>query len=117
MNSKIKRINAELARQISYIINYGLKDPRVSDGMISVTKVNAAADLKTAKVYVSFLNSDSAEAFAALKSAAGFIRNELKGKLDIRYMPELTFIKDDSIEYGIRLYGLIKEVNKNDSGR
>lgn len=117
-NPKYNRISAELGKQVSEIINYGLSDPRTKGGMISVTRSIVTPDLKYAKVYVSFLGfADAKEAFAGVKSAAGYIRNELKVKMNIRNIPELTFLPDDSIEYGIKLSKLIDDVNsegKND---
>lgn len=114
-NNKIQRINSELEKQISYVINYGLKDPRTKGGMISVLRVNAATDLKTAKVYLSFLNvEDPKETLKALRSAAGFIKNELKHRMDIRNIPDLTFVLDDSIEYGMKITDIINKLNITD---
>jgi ribosome-binding factor A len=112
--SKIERISAEIHKQVSYIINYELKDPRVQSGMISVTKVVAAPDLKTCKVYISILSVvDEKEKLAAIKNGSGWIRNELKSKMDIRNMPDLTFILDNSIQYGIKISKIIDDINKN----
>lgn len=113
--NKIDRINAEIHKQVANIINFDLKDPRVQSGMISVTKVVTAADLKTCKVYISFLSVvDEKETLAAIKNASGFIRNELKSKMDIRNMPDLNFILDNSIQYGIKISKIINDLHKKD---
>lgn len=116
MNSKIARIDAELGRRIAGIINTKLNDPRLSGGLISVTSVKTTSDLKYSKVYLSMLNIDNtAEALKVVNNAAGFIRNELKGTLDIRNMPDLTFYLDTSIEYGIKIDKLLKDIKDNDN--
>ena len=102
-NNKIQRINSELEKQISYVINYGLKDQRTQGGRISVLRVNAATDLQTAK-----------ETLKAIRSAAGFIKNELKHRMDIRNIPDLTFVLDDSIEYGMKITDIINKLNITD---
>ncbi len=114
-NNKIQRINSELAKQISYVIGNKLKDPRTKDGLISVLRVNAATDLKTAKVYLSFLNvADEKETLKAIRSASGFIKNELKHLMDIRNIPDLSFVLDDSIEYGMKITNIINGLNITD---
>lgn len=105
------RIGVEMQREISNIIQE-LKDPRIS-GMISVTRVDVTRDLRHAKVYVSVFNSDQAAAkkcFQAIESAGGFIRREVGSRILIRYTPQLHFVMDDSIEYGVRMTHRIEEV-------
>lgn len=115
MNSKIARINSEIARQAAEIINRRLNDPRLLGGLFTVTAVNTTKDLKYAKVYVSMLNvEDTAAALKVINNAAGFIRNELKDTMDIRNMPELTFYLDTSIEYGMKIDKLLKEIEEKD---
>lgn len=117
MSNKIDKINAELLRQLSYVLNYEFKDPRV-DAIITVIKVNTTTDLKQAKVYLSILpNSDKSQEsmLKVIQNASGFVRNQLKNKLDIRNIPELNFVLDDSIEYGMKIEKLIKEIHKNDN--
>lgn len=112
MNSKIARINSEIERRTAEIINNKLSDPRLKGGLISVTSARTTSDLKFAKVYVSMLNIDDEKgALKVLNDASGFIRNELKSAMDIRNMPELTFILDTSIEYGMKIDKLLKEIH------
>lgn len=111
---KNTRINGEVQRELSTIIRE-LKDPRVGI-MTSVTAVDVTPDLKFCKVYISVLGDEQtkADTMAGLKSAAGFIRRELARTVNLRNTPEIKFIMDESIEYGMRMSKLIDEVNKND---
>ena len=115
MNSKIARINSEIEKRTAEIISNRLSDPRLSGGLISVTAAKTTSDLKYAKVYVSMLNlADTKEALKVINNAAGFIRNELKSAMDIRNMPELTFYLDTSIEYGMKIDKLLKDIKEKD---
>ena len=111
---KNTRINGEVQRELSNIIRE-LKDPRVGI-MTSVTAVEVTPDLKYCKAYISVLGDDEtkAETLAGLKSAAGFIRRELARTVNLRNTPEIKFIMDESIEYGIRMSKLIDDVRKNE---
>ena len=102
---KNTRINGEVQRELSNIIRE-LKDPRIGI-MTTVTAVEVAPDLKTCKAFISVLGDEQAKAdtMAGLKSAAGFIRRELA-------TPEIRFIMDESIEYGMKMDKLIKEINE-----
>ncbi len=114
-NNKISRINAEIEKQTAAIIQHKLNDPRLQGGLISITKVSTTSDLKYSKIYVSLLNIENkAEAMKTISNAAGFIRNELKSLMNIRNMPDLSFVLDDSIEYGMKIDRLLKGVIKND---
>lgn len=110
---KNTRINGEVQRELSNIIR-NLKDPRVGI-MTTVTAVEVAPDLKTCKAYISVLGDEEAKAdtMAGLKSAAGFIRRELARTVNLRNTPELKFVMDQSIEYGMKMSKLIDEVNGN----
>ena len=109
-SNRIGRINEELQKELSNIIR-NLKDPRVQDTMISVTRVEATPDLRWAKVYVSFLQDDRADdALKGLKSASGYLRRELGSALNLRYTPELQWEKDDSITYGAKMLKLINSL-------
>lgn len=113
--NKINRINAEIEKQVANIINQKLKDPRLQGGLISVTKAYTTADLKYSKIYLSFINiENTAEALNVINNASGFIRNELKTKMDIRVLPELTFYIDDSIEYGMKMDKILEEIRAKD---
>ena len=111
---KNTRINGEVQRELSNIIRE-LKDPRVGI-MTSVTAVEVTPDLKYCKAYISVLGDDKtkAETLAGLKSAAGFIRRELARTVNLRNTPEIKFIMDESIEYGMRMSKLIDDVRKNE---
>jgi ribosome-binding factor A len=109
-SNRIGRINEELQKELSNLIR-NLKDPRVQDTMISVTRVEATPDLRWAKVYVSFLQDDRAnDALKGLKSASGYLRRELGSALNLRYTPELQWEKDDSITYGAKMLNLINSL-------
>jgi len=109
-SNRIGRINEDLQREISALIRT-LKDPRVQQSMVSVTKVEATGDLRYAKVYISVLDKDkSKETLKGLKSAAGFMRREIGSRLRLRYTPELVFEEDQSMEYGARMFDLLKSL-------
>ena len=98
-SNRIGRINEEIQRELASLIP-NVKDPRVS-GLISVTAVDTTPDLRYAKIYISVLDkSDCAQVLKGLKSASGYLRRELGHALQLRYTPELTFVRDDSIDQG-----------------
>ena len=104
------RINEELQRELSSLIRT-LKDPRVQQSMVSVTKVEATGDLRYAKVYISVLDKEkSKETLKGLRSAGGWLRREIGSRLQLRYTPELVFEEDDSIAYGARMYDLLRSL-------
>ncbi len=108
--NRLGRIDEELKKEISNIINYELKNPNVT-GLISVTKAKITPDLKYAKVYVSILNSKNIKTtFAALKKSSGFIRSEIAKRINLRITPELIFVLDDSMEYGAKIDQILKEI-------
>lgn len=113
MKVKLERVNSELQRQISKIISTDIKDPRVQNGIISVTKVKTTPDLKYAKVYLSvYADSDEKkkEAFGTVVRSRGFIRNMLKDAVQMRLIPELNFVIDDSCEYGLKIDKILSEM-------
>ena len=88
-----------------------VKDPRVQDTMISITRVETTPDLRYTKVYVSFLEEDRVKnAMAGLKSAGGYLRRELGHNLQLRYAPEIVWSLDDSITYGAKMLQLINSL-------
>ena len=108
--SRIGRINEEIMRELSDAIR-GLKDPRVQQ-MLSITAVDTAADLRTAKVYVSVFDKEkSAEVLKGLKSAAGYLRRHIGAALQLRHTPELIFIEDHSIENGARIFDILSTLD------
>lgn len=110
MNTKIERINSNLQREISYLISNEVKNPHVK--FVTITAVDTTNDLSYAKVYFTTLN-DSIETLKALKSAKGFIKKMLGDRVELRHIPELEFIYDESIEYGKKIEEKIKEIHEN----
>ncbi|HKL99541.1 MAG TPA: 30S ribosome-binding factor RbfA [Mobilitalea sp.] len=111
---KNTRINAEVQKELSNLISRELKDPRINP-MTTVVAAEVAPDLKTAKVFISVLGDDESKKSTrqGLKSASAFLRGQLAKSLNLRNTPELTFIIDDSIEYGANMSRLINEVNRS----
>jgi len=112
---KNTRINQEVQRELASIIRE-LKDPRIAL-MTTVTDCVVATDLKTCKAYISVLGDEQAEkdTMEGLKSAEGFIRRSLAQTLNLRHTPELTFIADHSIAYGVRMTKKLEEVTREDN--
>ena len=109
-SNRINRINEEIQKELSSLLRC-VKDPRVQDCMISITRVETTPDLRYTKVYVSFLQEEKVkDAMAGLKSAAGWIRRQLGSNLKLRYAPEIVWSLDDSITYGARMLGLINSL-------
>lgn len=106
---RVERINAELKKQISAIIAEEIKDPRVN-GLISIVKVDTAKDLGVCKVYISVMGGNPKETIKVLSNAAGFVRNCLKSKIDLRTIPTIKFIEDNSISYGIKISEILKDI-------
>ena len=110
-SNRIGRINEEIQKELSALLRT-VKDPRVQDVMISITRVETTPDLRYTKVYVSFLPDEKAkEGMAGLKSAAGYLRRELGRALNLRYTPELGWALDDSITYGAKMLELINSLD------
>ncbi len=119
MNDKrLNRIAEEIKKVISTLIVNGLKDPRV-DPITTITDVEITGDLKYATVYVSVLGDDKKkrDTLKGLDSAKGFLRTEIGKSVKIRYVPELKFSLDESIEKGIYMSKLIEEVTKSDNDK
>ena len=109
-SNRIGRINEEIQRELASLIP-NVKDPRVS-GLISVTAVDTTPDLRYAKIYISVLDkSDCAQVLKGLKSASGYLRRELGHALQLRYTPELTFVRDDSIDQGAHILDMLRNPN------
>lgn len=109
------RLSGEMKKAISEIVRTDVKDPRISD-LMSIMDVHVTEDLKFAKVYVSDYN-DVEQTLVALQSAKGFIRKEIGKKIKMRIIPELIFIKDDSIEKGMYMSSLIDKVIEEENIR
>ena len=109
-SNRIGRINEDIQRELASLIP-NVKDPRVS-GLISVTAVDTTPDLRYAKIYISVLDkSDCAQVLKGLKSASGYLRRELGHALQLRYTPELTFVRDDSIDQGAHILDMLRNPN------
>ena len=109
-SKRINGINQEIQRDLSDLLRT-VKDPRVQDVMISITRVETTPDLRYTKVYVSFLQENkAADAMAGLRSAAGFLRRQLAQNLQLRYAPEIQWALDDSITYGAKMLELINNL-------
>ena len=109
---KYSRMNGEVQREISRIIAREIKDPRIHP-MTSVVSVEVTPDLKYAKVFVSVLGNDEEkeQTRIGLKRAASHVRSQLAKSLNLRNTPELTFVMDDSIEYGVNMSKRIDELS------
>lgn len=114
---KNTRINGEVQRVLAELIRGGIKDPRIAP-MTSVVAVEVAPDLKTCKAWISVLGDEKAQAdtLTGLKSAEGYIRNQLAKTINLRNTPQITFIMDQSIAYGVNMSKLIDEVVEKESG-
>ncbi|MCC8139087.1 MAG: 30S ribosome-binding factor RbfA [Lachnospiraceae bacterium] len=108
---KNTRLSGEVKRTLSEIIRGGIKDPRISP-MTTVLRVYVAPDLKTCKAWISVLGDEKAQqdTMDGLRSAAGYIRRQLASELNLRNTPEITYILDQSIEYGVEMSRKIDEV-------
>ena len=109
---KNTRINGEVQRELSRIISREIKDPRISS-LTSVVAVEVAPDLKTCKAYISVLGDKEAQesTLEGLRSAHGYIRRELARSINLRNTPDVRFILDQSIEYGVSMSKKIDEIN------
>ena len=111
---KNTKINGEVRRELSNIIRGEIKDPRIGP-MTSVVEVEVAPDLKSAKAYSSVLGDEKAQqdTLEGLRSAEGYIRRALAKSINLRNTPEIRFVLDQSIEYGVNMSKLIDDVNKS----
>ncbi len=111
MSRRTERINALLREQLSELVQRGVKDPRIT-GLISITAVEVAKDLSQAKVHVSVYGTpeERGSVMAGLTSAATFFRRELRDRLDLRWIPNLVFVEDTSIERAARVLELMRHL-------
>lgn len=110
-NNRLARTNDDIQRVLSELLR-NVKDPRVQQGMISVTRVETTGDLRYAKVWLSVYGMENEKEFRrGLKSASGWLRKELASSMNLRYTPELVFELDHSIEYGAHINELISSLN------
>ncbi len=110
-SNRINRINEEIQKSLASALR-SVKDPRVADALISITRVETTPDLRYTKVFVSILQEDkAADAMKGLKSAAGFLRRQLGSDVRLRCVPEIVWALDDSITYGARMLELINSLD------
>ena len=112
------RINSEVQREMSSIIREDLKDPRIHP-MTSVMAVEVTPDLKSAKIFVSVLGNDEEKekTMEGLKKSASFARHQLAKRMNLRNTPELTFVLDTSIEYGVTMSKKIDELKEKEESK
>ena len=109
-SNRINRINEEIRKELASLLRT-VKDPRVQDTMISITRVDTTSDLRYTKVYVSFLPEDHTKtAMEGLRSAGGYLRRELGRNVQLRACPEIVWEADDSIVYGAKMLKLIESL-------
>ena len=115
---KNTRVNGEVHRVLAEVIRSEIKDPRINP-MTSVVAVEVAPDLKTCKAWISVLGNEESQkdTLAGLKSAEGYIRSLLAKKINLRNTPEIRFVLDQSIAYGVSMSKMIDEVNRADDER
>lgn len=113
MSVKIDRLNHQMIKEVSYILATEVKDQDLK--FVTITDCKITNDLSFAKIYYTVLDlNKKEESKKAFKSASGFIRKQLALRMDIRHMPELEFIYDESIEYGKKIEEKIKEIHENE---
>ena len=110
MSVKNERINSNIQKEISYIIANEVKNPNIK--FVTVTAVDVTSDLSYAKVYFTTLNGVK-ETLNGLKSAKGYIRKTLADRIELRHIPELEFIYDESIEYGKKIEEIIEDIHND----
>ena len=109
-SNRIGRINDEIRRELSDILR-SVKDPRVSQSMLTITHVDTTSDLRYARIYLTAMDrTGEKELMRGLKSASGFLRRELGNRLNLRYTPELQFFADDSIAHGAHILDMLNHV-------
>jgi len=111
MRVRMQKINMEIQRQVTEVIQHEVDDPHV--GMVSITRVDTSPDLKESKIYFSVLSEDKIELVTSvLDKMAKFIRHKLGQQLRLKILPELNFIHDDSIRYSVDIYSTIEELKE-----
>ncbi|MDR1066637.1 MAG: 30S ribosome-binding factor RbfA [Clostridiales bacterium] len=110
---RIGRVNDEIKKELSEIIRFELKDPRLN-AETSVTSVKTSSDLRHCKVYVSVMGDEKAknDALAGLDSSLGFIRKQIAERINLRLTPEFAFAIDDSLDYGMKIDGILRDIKR-----
>lgn len=113
MSIKIDRIASNFVKEISYILANEVKDSDIR--FVTVTDCKVTNDLSFAKVYVTVFNQEKIdETIKALNNAAGFIRKQLADRVEVRHIPELNFVYDESIDYGKKIENIIEQIHEDD---
>lgn len=114
MGVRVAKIQEQIKEEVSSIILRDLKDPRI--GFITVTKVDVSSDLRNAKIYVSIFGSKEQfkDTWEGLQHCAGYIRRELAGRMTVRYVPEISFSLDTTMQYSAHIQELINEIHHNE---
>jgi ribosome-binding factor A len=115
MTRRTDRVNGLLRQEISRIVSGELRDPRLF-GVVSITQVDTSSDLRYARVFVSVLGTkgEKETVLRGISSASGFMRRELKGRLSLRHIPELSFHLDESMEEADHIHGLMDRLSKDE---
>lgn len=112
MSVKIERIADNIQKELSYILQLEVRDEDIK--FVTITDVHVTNDLSFAKVYVTFLNDSKKDVtLKALKDASGFLRRELADRIDVRHVPELQFVYDESIDYGKKIENIIETLHED----
>ena len=114
--NRVRRVAEQIKKDVSQIIGEQIKDPRIA-GITSVTEVQLTRDLRYASVYVSIYGceSEKEETLQTLTRASGYIRSEVGKRVRLRYVPEINFFIDNSIEYGVHIENVIKSLKKEEN--
>ena len=111
--NRLARVNSELQRVISHVINFELKNTKVT-GLVSVTRVRITPDFSYAKVYISIYGSKVKDTLEGLKSSSGFIRTRIASEVNLRVTPQLVFEYDDSELHGEKIDMILKKIKEDD---
>ena len=111
-NGRTTKINDEIKRVVSSLVQFEIKDPRINAVLLSVLKVETTTDLKLCKIYVSVFGDEAQKknALDGLKNASGYIRKELADIIDLRHTPELRFMLDETAEYAMKMDALMEKL-------
>ena len=114
MTRRTDRINGLLRQEISKLLSHELNDPRLS-GVVSITQVETSSDLRRARVYVSVLGDQQVKntVLSGINSATGFMRRELGGRLTLKYIPELSFVLDESLDEAQQIFNVMDHLAMN----
>ena len=115
MTRRAERVSTLIRQEICELLLEHVNDPRLN-GLISVTEVSTSPDLKNARIYVSVMGDEktASETMKGFRAATGYFRKELSHRLRLRYVPELSFEIDDSIQRGARILNIIEQVSEED---